>query len=174
MHKTATAVVLAAGLLLTSCSTESGEIGEAATGSNAQAPASASAEQAPAPNPKFGETFNYENGLSVTVSSPEPYTPSDSAALGSEPNNVKFNVKVVNGTQENFNLAGVYATVQSGNTEGTPVFDSANGIESAPPTPLLPGRESTWDLVFGVTDPADIVMQIQPGVFELDPIIYTL
>jgi hypothetical protein len=125
-------------------------------------------------NPTFGETYTYENGLAVTVSPPQPYAPSDSAAVGdpAPPNFVAFDITVTNGTQANYDPAMFTATMQSGSTEGQQVFDSANGIGGTPTTTLLPGRESQFRMAFGATDPNDLVLEVAPG-FEYESAIFT-
>jgi hypothetical protein len=129
---------------------------------------------AAAVNPRFGETYEYEDGLSLTISAPQPYTPSDSAAVG-EPvptQFVVFEVTIKNGTGGNYDPVSFTATMQSGNTEQQQVFDSAAGIGGTPTTPILPGRESVFRIAFGAGDPNDLVMQVSPG-FEYDAVIYT-
>ncbi len=64
------------------------------------------------------------------------------------------------------------ATLQSSNVEAAQVFDSEQGISGPPATTLLPGRESAFQVVFGVMDPADLVLEVTPG-FEYEPAIFT-
>lgn len=64
------------------------------------------------------------------------------------------------------------ASAQSGNVEASQVFDSAQGMEGTPSTTLLPGRESVSTIVFAVTDPDDLVVEVTPGC-EYDPAIFT-
>jgi len=137
------------------------------------APPSEEPPAAPA-NPTFGESYTYENGLTVTVSPPQPYAPSDSAAVGepAPPNSVVFDITVTNGTQTNYDPAAFMATMQSGSTEGQQVFDSANGIGGTPTTTLLPGRESQFRVAFGATDPNDLVLEVAPG-FDYESAIFT-
>ncbi|MGY1822748.1 hypothetical protein [Geodermatophilus sp. SYSU D00079] len=136
--------------------------------------AESSSAPAAAPNPRFGETYTYENGLAVTVGPPQPYTPSDSAAVGepAPPAFVVFDVTVVNGTTGNYDPVSFSASLQSGVTEEEQVYDSANGIGGTPSTTLLPGRESVFRLAFGATDPADLVMEVSPS-FEYESAIFT-
>ncbi|MGY1666989.1 hypothetical protein [Geodermatophilus sp. SYSU D00696] len=143
---------------------------------NVAEPSDATSEEPPsaAVNPRFGQTYTYENGLAVTVAPPQPYTPSDSAAVGepAPPSFVVFDVTVANGTQANYDPATFMATMQSGTTEGQQVYDSANGIGGTPSTTLLPGRESTFRLAFGATHPNDLVLEVTPG-FDYESAIFT-
>jgi len=173
-------------LSLTGCATTSGNVNdESVSGTNApeeeateardEKTEAVTAEEPPAStNPKFGETFTYEDGLSVTVGAPEPYTPSEYAAKGNEPSFLRFQITVVNGTAENYDPALFYVTMQSGNVESQEVYDSENGINGSPTTAILPGREGTWPVVFGVMDPADLVMQVKPDLgISMEPVIFT-
>ncbi len=122
----------------------------------------------------FGQTYTYQNGLAVTVGTPQPYTPSSSASIGqpAPPALVAFDVTIVNGAQANYDPSQFSASMQSGNTEQQRVFDSANGITLAM-TPILPGRESAFTIVFGATNPDDLVLQVRPG-YEYTPVIFTM
>lgn len=191
MRRTLLATALV-GLLAAGCaSTEGSGTTDEPTGTNA--PTAAATESAPptmqspspstttsttppqpaAPaNPTFGETYTWEDGISVTVSPPEPFEPSEYAIAGEWPAYLAFNVKVVNGTQANFDPSMFSTTLQSGNTEGDEVFDSANGFEGSPSTTLLPGREAVFKIGYGVQDAADLVMEVSPS-FEHESAIFT-
>jgi hypothetical protein len=175
------AIVLAAAFALSGCGGTSGRVSdEEVAGSNRPtetSPAeSTPTTEAPPPvvNPKFGETYTYEDGLVVTIGTPQPYTPSESAAVGEPrpPAFVVFDVTVVNGSQANYEPAIFSVSLQSANVEEQQVFDSANGIGGTPTTPILPGREAAFRLAFGATNPNDLVMQVSPS-FEHEPIIFT-
>jgi hypothetical protein len=172
-------LVAVAAFTLAGCGT-SGEVSdEAAAGVNRPADSTsadqAASESPAAPaNPKFGETYKYDDGLTVTISPPQPYTPSDTAFIA-EPAPaafVAFDVTVVNGTQANYDPAMFSVSMQSANVEQEEVFDSANGMGGSPTTAILPGRESVFKVAFGATDPNDLVMQVSPS-FEHDSVIFT-
>lgn len=124
-------------------------------------------------NAKFGETWAFEDGLQVTVSKPETFKP-DEWSMGGEgyDHAVRFTVTIVNKTGENFDPTMFHATVQSGDREGDQIFDSANGLEGAPSTVILDGRETTFDIGFGVDDPKDIVMELTVS-WDHDEAIFT-
>ncbi len=123
-------------------------------------------------NPVFGQTYEWEDGLAVSVSPPTPFTPSDTAAFDPAPTFVSFEIKIVNGTSEIFDPLLFSTTMQSGNTEASQVFDSEQGVGGSPSTPVLPGREVVFRQAYGVNDPADLVMQVSPS-FDHDPAIFT-
>ncbi len=124
------------------------------------------------PNPKFGQTFQWKDGLSVTIGAPTPFTPSESAASEAAPAYLSFEVKIVNGTTANFDPSAFNSSLQSSNVEAAEVFDSANGFEGSPSTTLLAGREAVFKIGYGVSDPADLVLEVHPD-FEHDSVIFT-
>lgn len=148
------------------------------------ATATATATSTPTPTPTeeptpttptystFGDTFTYENDLSITIGEPEPFTPSDTAAFDEAAAYVSFPVTIVNNSTEPYDPTLFFVNGQSTNTEIDQVFDSAQGYEGSPSTVLLPGREASFNLGFGVADPDDIVLEVSPG-FEYDNAIFT-
>ena len=118
----------------------------------------------------FGETWEYTDGVAVTVSAPRPFEPSDTAFAEEAEAYVVFDVTIVNGSEEPYEPL-VITSVQSGDTEAQEVFDSGNGLEGTPSTTVLPGREVTFQIGYGVEDPEDLVLEIMLG-FEYEPAIY--
>lgn len=161
--------VVVALLLFVSCVAAISSTGTTSNPTSGNNRPQETASPAPAMNPTFGETYNYENGLQVTVGAPVLFTPSEIAA-GDEnfTEFVRFTVTIVNGTAENYE-GRFFTTVQSTNIEGDQVFDT--GLEGPPSTTVLPGREAQFDIGYGVADPADIVMEVRAG-FEYESVIY--
>lgn len=122
--------------------------------------------------PVFGDTFEWDNGLSVTVSPGTPFTPSEYSAEDPASPHLGFTVTVLNNTGETYDPTLFLVSAQSGTTEATQIFDSANGFEGTPTTGVLDGRESTFAVGFGVADPADVVMEVSPG-FDYEPALFT-
>jgi hypothetical protein len=122
----------------------------------------------------FGDTLAYDDGLEITVSAPQPYTPSESAYVdGPAPAAyVAFDVTVVNGTGEDYEPVELFLTLQSGTSQEAQVFDTANGLDGTPYQTLLPGRSVAFRVGFGASDPADLVMEVTPG-FDHEPVVYT-
>lgn len=180
MHKIFMVAILAV-LTLTGCETQSGGPGEPVAGDNrpsatdgAAAPTEAPEEEPEASGPlKFGQTFTWDNNVSVTIGAPEPYTPTETACCP-EPGQaaVLIPVTLVNKGAENYDPSLFSVTLQSGNVEADAIFDSGAGIDGAGSTPILPGRETAFKVAFAVTNPADLVLQVSPG-FEYDPAIFT-
>ncbi len=122
-------------------------------------------------NPAFGQTYFWPDGLSVNVSAGASFTPSEYASADKAPAYVMFIVTITNETGAVYEPTMFYATVQSGDMESDAVFDSENGITSSPTTKLLNGRKSTFRVGFGVKDPKDVVMEVQPG-YDYDSVLF--
>lgn len=174
-----TLAVLATALLLAGCAGTTGsKDDDPPVGSNAQATKAAdeTSDEAAEPdsNLTFGETYTYEDGLSITIGKPKKFTPSEYSAYDeSAAQHLAFEVVVVNGTEANFDPAGVYITLQSGDAEADQVFDSENGFDGGPTTKLLPGRQAKFKVGFSVNAPEDLVMEVSPGAFEYQSVIFT-
>lgn len=168
------AAVCSVLVVLGGCATTSGEVtDETPVGANA-APATedgtsdAESEDTGQQEPgvlSFGQTFKYDDGLAVTVSKPKNFKPSEYAFTSEDwAGYKKFKITVVNNTGETVDVSLFYVTMQSGNEEAEQVFDGENGLDGAPSTKLLDGRESTFAVGFGVADPDDMVMEVSPDL----------
>jgi predicted small secreted protein len=171
--------LIALALTVTGCATESGTgtTEQPAAGSNAEATDDGTSDEAAdeptqSENPKFGDTYTWEDGLQVTISKPKPFEPSEFAAAEKAAAYVAFNVTIVNGTDANYDPTLFSTTMQSGNEEAAEVFDTENGFEGSPLTAVLPGRESKFKIGYGVSKPDDLVMDVSPG-FEYESVIFT-
>ena len=180
MHKSTIIAALAGvALLFTGCGVSASETGDAGEGSNVPAAAESSAADDQAAEPaadessadqdaaaKFGSAYTYQDGLSVTVSAPKAFTPSESAAVtGNSDSFVKLEVRIVNKTGKTVDPSMFTASVQSNNEEGEEVFDSEGGLEGAPSTKLLNGRESKFTIGYG------IVMEVNPD-FDHEAVMF--
>ena len=108
----------------------------------------------------FGKSYTWEDGVSVTVGKPKKFKPSEYAAAEKAKGYLKFTVTVVNKSDKPLDLGLTYITVQSSNKEAEQVFDTENDLESTPDTKVLKGRESEFDVGFGVADTKDVVMEL--------------
>jgi hypothetical protein len=168
-----------AGLLLAGCGgTPADETTEPTRGSNTpttEAPAPTVPEE-PTETPEdqigaFGESFTAEDGLQVTVGPPEPYEyeyADDPDMDGGLPAYLIFDVTVVNGTSAAYDPTQFTTSVQSDNVEAADV----SYVLDYPTTSILPGREGTFQIAYGVNNPADLVMEVTPG-FEYEGFFYT-
>lgn len=111
----------------------------------------------------FDKSYTWADGLSVTIGAPEAYTPSSSAAgtvAGQEA--VTLQITIVNGTDQPFDPVLTMVSAQSGNTEASTIYDSAQHLGGSPSTKILTGRESTYKVAFSVADPNDLVVEFTP------------
>jgi hypothetical protein len=126
--------------------------------------------------PKFGDTYSWDNGLSVTISKPKQFQPSEYAAMG-KGTPLRFTVTVVNKTGAPYKPLMDYITLQSGNAEAEQIFDSENGLNGSPSTTLLEGREAKYDIGFTVKNPKDLVMEFSAqgndDMFSMDSALFT-
>lgn len=120
---------------------------------------------------KFGEDWEYEDGMTVKVTAPTAFTPSTYAAGGEgHQSHIKTSVTITNGTSASFDPTLAMDTVTSGGAEGDPVFD--DGLEGSPMATLLPGRSITYDVGYGVNDPSDVTIEVSPD-WDHEPAIFT-
>ncbi|MFB9957829.1 DUF2510 domain-containing protein [Agromyces bracchium] len=123
---------------------------------------------------QFGETMVWSNGVSMTVSAPEPFTPSDLSAGADQAANLVFTLTIQNDSTENVQPV-VFSQLSSGGTEATRIFDvgAEGGQVGIPPTTaILPGSSITWSEAWSVADPASLTMQTAPS-FEYEDVIFT-
>lgn len=168
---------LVVALTLVGCGTTASTVENPAQPETTTVPEAASEPETQTPPPvddmifQFGETIEYEDGLGLSVSAPQPYTPTQYAAGGDAPNNIVFNVKITNNTTAPYE-PGVYGTLASGGAEASQIFDTANGLDGGPMTPVLPGQTVEWAVGFNVIDPADLTYSVSPS-FDYNAAIFT-
>ncbi|MFF2371620.1 DUF2510 domain-containing protein [Agromyces sp. NPDC058110] len=122
----------------------------------------------------FGETWAWENGLELTVSAPEAYTPTEFAAGADLAANLVFTLTITNDTTENFEPV-VFSRLSSAGQEASQIFDvppDGTQIGVPPTTVVLPGESVTWQEAWSVADPNSLTMQISPN-FDYEDAIFT-
>jgi hypothetical protein len=122
----------------------------------------------------FGKSYTWDDGVTLSVGKPQKFKPSEYAAVKKAKGHLRFTVTVVNKSEKPVDLGLTFITAQSSNKEAEQVFDSDKGLESSPDTKLLKGRESEFDVGFGVADPKDVVMEVAlQDDFERPNILYS-
>lgn len=146
--------------------------------SAAAAPAEDSVDE-PAPEAEvtgvhaFGETVTFDDGLSLSVSTPSEFTPSElSAGAVDGQSSVVFEFVISNNTDKNFDPVLMLATASSGGSEASGVFDTDQGVGFPPTTVVLPGQTIKWLQAFSVADPASITLETSVS-FSHDDVIFT-
>jgi hypothetical protein len=110
----------------------------------------------------FGKIITYTDGVSISVSTPAPYQPTEFAAGAVDGQSaVVFTVVVTNGSKETLDVAA-FASANSGGKVASSIADLANNIGLSPSTSLLAGQTVQWQEAFSVADVNDITFQITP------------
>jgi hypothetical protein len=120
----------------------------------------------------FTETYTYADGLAITVSAPEEFTPGE-YAVGVEGGGtpVVLGITIENGTGEVFDPALMYPVVASGGTESEAVYD--DGIDMLPSSKIQPDKSLTYTVAYMVADTNDVQVDLEPGFLEYDTLTVT-
>jgi hypothetical protein len=109
---------------------------------------------------RFGRSYTWDDGVTVTVGKPQRFTPSEFAVVKKSRRYVKFTVTVVNKSKKPIDLGLTYISVQSDNEEADHVFDFPTGLQGPPDAKVRKGSESQFHVGFGVADPKDMIMEV--------------
>ncbi len=124
---------------------------------------------------EFGETMAWDDGVTMTVSEPESFTPSEFAVGGGDQSvDLVVTLTITNDSTENVQPV-VISTLSSGGTEATRIIDvgAEGGQVGIPPTtPILPGESITWQEAWSVDDPDSLSMQTAPS-FGYESVVFT-
>jgi hypothetical protein len=125
---------------------------------------------------QFGEVVTYEDGLSISLSAPIPFSPGEyaqGAVDGQTP--IVFKVVLTNNTAEAVDPY-TYVSVSSAGAESAVIGDYQNpeygDIGLSPTTKVLPGQTVEWYVGYSIADPANITAEVQTG-FAYDSAIFT-
>jgi hypothetical protein len=162
---------------MTACSTsDNGEIVKnddtTATTTTTTPAAEATTE---ASEPKLGDTYQWDDGLAVTISAPTPLTLSDGMdqiydlSTGTP---LAFDVTVVNGTEKDLDSIGFTSQMLSGSQQAEQIFDTAAGIDM-PTVTVSAGNTLTYKIAFLVPDENDIQLSWDALDFDHDQIQFT-
>lgn len=111
----------------------------------------------------FGEVITYEDGVSVSVSKPVPYSPSAYAAgVTKGAKNVMFTIVVTNNSDTALDILG-FPQANSGGQAASGITDFGDDRLNEPQAPLLPGRSIKWEEAFSVADPTDVTFSFAPN-----------
>jgi hypothetical protein len=108
----------------------------------------------------FGKSYRWDDGVTLTVGKPAKFQPSAYTTLDRKKRYVRFTVTVVNKSDKSLDLGLTYISAKSNNEEAQHVFDSVTGLKGPPDSKLPKGRQSKFDVGFGVADTKDVVMEI--------------
>lgn len=118
---------------------------------------------------RFGETMTWDDGVALTVSVPEPYTPSDFAVGATHDTAVVFTLTITNNSTEDLQPLPL-PTLSSGDQEVSQIFDiGSNVIDPGddvgfPPTATIePGGSVSWKAAWSLDDPSELTLQAAPS-----------
>ena len=127
-------------------------------------------------NPTFGDTYTWPDGLSITISQPEEFTPSEymgdiyDLEAGTP---IKFIVTATNGTDTDLEAFGIDTQMSSGGKQSEAIFDSEAGIDM-PTVTILPGNSLEWNIGFIVADPSNMQLSVSDVMnFDSEKIHFT-
>ncbi len=113
-------------------------------------------------NLTFGETYEWQDGVTAKVSTPEAYQPDEYAAGGEGyDHQIQLTVTMTNDSDQVVDASYVSPTVTSGQRGGDEIFDGTMG--GGNDSSLLPGRTISFDVAYGVDDPDDVVVEFAPS-----------
>lgn len=108
---------------------------------------------------KFGSTFTWDDGASITVSKPKAFKPSEYSSSQKFKDHVIMDVTIKNGSDKPIEaiLFGTQAT--TGDAEAEAVFDGEKGVD-LPTSKVLPGKSLKYKIAFGVKKGEDFVLSV--------------
>ncbi|WP_029253924.1 DUF4190 domain-containing protein [Paraoerskovia marina] len=118
----------------------------------------------------FSDTFMYTDGLEVSVTAPEAFTPGEYSSYATEDGTaVTFEVTVTNGTTENLEGSYIYTEVSSAGRDAVKIYD--DGVDNGGSGTILPGKSHTFSIAFAVQDVDDLQIEVSPD-FAYDTAIF--
>lgn len=151
--------------------------GEYSTSTSSPSSSAASEETAAAADSStgnIGDTYTWDDGVSLTISQPEAFKPSDTAA-GAEDKELKdiqkYTVTIKNDSDEAVDPILFTMTGNSGGKEAQQIFDSQKNIGSAPSTKIQPGKSVSFDVAYAMVDHKDASFDVSLD-FDRDEVTF--
>lgn len=121
-------------------------------------------------NLRLGETMTWDDGVALTVSVPEPYTPSDFAVGATQANHVVFTLTITNNSAEDLQPLPL-PTLSSGDQEvsqivdlGSDLLNPADDVGIPPTATVEPGGSVSWRVAWSLDDPSSLTLQAAPSL----------
>lgn len=168
------AAIVALVLLFTGCSTQVSPKPDpkASAATTDETPAVASDPEPTDDGVKtFGSTSTWDDGVTVSVSKPAPYSPTDVASGAVKGQKaVVFTIVITNNSDSTYDPTFINTAVSSGGEEASQIFDVTADMGFPPQTKVLKGKTIKWQEAYSVADAADIQYQISAGIEYADAI----
>lgn len=117
----------------------------------------------------FGETMTWDDSVAITVSAPEPYTPSDFAVGAAHASSVVFTLTITNNSTADVQPLPLPA-LSSGDQEvsqifdlGGDVFEPGDDVGFPPADTIAPGESVSWRAAWSLDDPSSLTLEVSPG-----------
>ncbi|WP_173923328.1 DUF2510 domain-containing protein [Agromyces sp. Marseille-P2726] len=118
----------------------------------------------------FGDTMTWDDGVALTVSAPEPYTPSDFSVGATHASNVVFTLTITNNSAADLQPLPL-PTLSSGDQDvsqifdvGTDVFGPGDDVGFPPAATLAPGESVSWRAAWSLDDASALTLQVAPSL----------
>jgi hypothetical protein len=118
----------------------------------------------------FGDTMTWDDGIALTVSAPEPYTPSDFAVGATHANNVVFTLTITNNSTADLQPLPLPA-LSSGDQDVSQIFDvggdvfgPGDDVGFPPAATLAPGGSVSWRAAWSLDDPSALTLEVSPSL----------
>lgn len=122
---------------------------------------------------KLGETYKFEDGISVTVSEGKDFKPSETAAGASDSTRKvfrKYKVTVKNDSLQSFKIKSSRISAKAAGQDATSVFDSSANL-NLPSGTVLPGKEYSFEAGFAMVKNEDVSVEVSFN-FERPEVIF--
>ncbi len=105
----------------------------------------------PSAGKKFGESFSWDDGVTVTISKPRTYKPTEDVMFQDKVSQtfIVMDVVLKNGSKEALPSDQFFLRAKTGSREAMQVMDRGAGV-TQPKDIVQPGKEATWKIAFGV------------------------
>ena len=133
----------------------------------------------PVPEPQnskhmgFGARYKFSDGLSVSISRPVEFTPSEGVD-GAKSKSVKFVLTFSNSSSSPFDPSHVTMRVLSQGNEGVDLYDPANGLRGQwDTTPISAGRSRQYVAGFSVDGTEEVQVTILTSLDRYEAVTFT-
>jgi len=122
---------------------------------------------------QLGSGYTYADGLSIAVSRPKRFSPSETAVgVEAKKATALFELTLTNKTERNVDPNLITVTASSGGVEASGVFDAEKRIGGAPQTTVRSGKSITWKQAFSLANLNDITMDVNPDFTRYDTVTF--
>ncbi len=120
---------------------------------------------------KFGGTYRFLDGMTVTVSAGKPYQPTESAFGKPAKQYLQYDVTIVNGTRQTFDPGRFsYGMTEAGKRVGQ-ISDPDRQIDRIPTGSVPPGHQIVLKIALGVTGTKNLALDLRIGGHA--PVVFT-